>query len=423
MQVTRGMRRQSMKLARRRDRLPADALIAGVDLAKKESVVIFSRAADRRRLGKLTITTDRVGVERLVARAAELRERHGLGELVVAMEPTSHFWKIVARALETAGVRYVLVQSFVVAMSRELDNLTRDKTDARDAGLIADLAAELRFTDTQLPVGPWAELDLLAEARDGRVVERGGAFQEQRALLELVWPTLLADCPDLAGTHLQALLRTGLTPQQVAALPESRFLVLLRRHHQPRRFLRWMARRLRAAARTVEVTPETAGAALRWRLAGERVALAEAAIGDLDVRMAELLEATGYGRLRGQLTGLGDVGLTNLLALSGDPARFDDGRCLVKLAGSNPTERSSGERQAAAGIHRRGRPILRVVAYQAAISLVRHNPDFRARYLPGRRRPAATADQEAGLRGAGQQASADALGARRQRRAVPERDR
>jgi len=28
------MRRQSMKLTRRRERLPADALIAGVDLAK-----------------------------------------------------------------------------------------------------------------------------------------------------------------------------------------------------------------------------------------------------------------------------------------------------------------------------------------------------------------------------------------------------
>lgn len=381
MQVTRGMRRQSMKLARHRAILPVDALIAGVDLAKKESVVIFTRAADRGRLGKLTIPTDRTGVERLVARAAELRERHGLGELVVAMEPTSHFWKIVARSLEVAGVRYVLVQSFVVAKSRELDNLTRDKTDARDASLIADLAAELRFTETQLPDGPWAELDLLAEARDRRSVERGAALQEQRALLELVWPRLLAECPDLAGTHLQALLRTGLTPGQIAVMPESRFLALLRRRHQPRRFLRWMGRRLRAAARDTEPTPETTGAVLRCRLAAERVLAADAAIAELDARMAVLLEATGYAWLRGQIRGLGDVGLANLLALVGDPARFDDGRCLVKLAGSNPTERSSGERHAPGGIHRRGRPTLRLVAYQAAISLVRYNPDFRARYL------------------------------------------
>jgi transposase len=367
MQVTRGMRRQSMKLARRRERLPADALIAGVDLAKKESVVVFVRASDRARVGKIRMSTDREGTERLVARGRELVAEHGTGPLVIAMEPTSHFWKPVARAAEAAGVGYVLVQGFVVATGRELDDLTRDKTDARDAVLIADLAAELRFTETRLPEGPWAELDLLADARDARRVERAAALQEVRALLELVWPGLLRACPSLDGTHLQALLRTGLTPGQVAALPARRFEALLRRHHHGR-FLRWMAGRLHAAA-------------LRWRLAAERVALADVAITDLDRRMVELLELTGYGWLRGQVRGLGDPTLAALLALTGDPARFDDARCLVKLAGSNPTERSSGERQAAGGIHRRGRPVLRYVAYHAAVCLVRHEPEFRRRYL------------------------------------------
>jgi transposase len=380
MQVTRGMRRQSSKLARRRERLPADALIAGVDLAKKESVVVFVRASDRARVGRLRVTTDRVGTERLIARGQELARTHGTGPMVIAMEPTSHFWKPVARAAEAAGVGYLLVQSLVVARSREIDDLTRDKTDARDAVLIADLAAELRFTDTRLPEGPWAELDLLVDARDARRVERSAALQEIRALLELTWPGLLGACPDIIGTHLQALLRTGLTPGQLAVLPPCEFEALLRRHH-PRRFLRWMAGRLHAAARAVPVLPETPAAALRWRMAAERVALADEAIAGLDARMVELLEVTGYGWLRGQIRGLGDPTLAALLALTGDPARFDDARCLVKLAGSNPTERSSGEREAAGGIHRRGRPVLRFVAYQAAICLVRHEPDFRARYL------------------------------------------
>jgi transposase len=148
------MRRQSMKLARRRERLPADALIAGVDLAKKESVVVFLRAADRARVGRLRVTTDRAGTERLVARGRELVAEQGTGPLVIAMEPTSHSWKPVARAAEAAGVGYVLVQGMLVAKSREFDDLTPDKTDARDAVLIADLAAELRFTETRLPEGP-----------------------------------------------------------------------------------------------------------------------------------------------------------------------------------------------------------------------------------------------------------------------------
>jgi transposase len=373
------MRRRSEKQARRRERLPADALIAGVDLAKKEAVVVFVRASDRARVGKLVVSSDPAGWACLIARGRELVAEHRTGPLVAAMEPTSHFWKPLARASEVAGVGYVLVQGFVVAHARELDDLTRDKTDTRDAALIADLAAELRFTETRLPEGPWAELDLLVAARDARRVERSAALQELRALLELAWPGLLEACPDLAGTHLQALLRTGLTPQTVATLPARRFEALLRRHH-PRRFLRWMAGRLRAAARDVPELAETPAAALRWRLAAERVAHADSAIDELDARMVELLEQTGYGWLRGQIKGLGDRTLAALLALTGDPARYDDARCLVKLAGSNPTERSSGEREAAGGIHRRGRPVLRYVAYHAAVCLVRHEPEFRRRY-------------------------------------------
>lgn len=382
MQVTRGMRRRSEKLARRRQRLPVDALIAGVDLGKRESVVMLVSAIDRRRLGTMRIRTDVSGAERLVARGEELRERLGLGPLVVAMEPTSHFWKVMGRALERQDVPFVLVQSFVVARARQIDDLTRDKTDIRDAALIADLAAELRFTDTRLPVGPWADLELLAQARDDRMRERSAALQEQRALLELVWPRLLVTCPDLAGAHLQALLRSGRTPQDLAALPTLRVHRLVRRLLAPGlRFSPWMADRLQRAAGDTEPTPEVAAAALRWSQAAERVALADAAVMALDERLLARLEETGYGHLRGAIGGLGDVTLASLLALTGDPARFDDARCLVKTAGTNPTERSSGEREAPGGISRKGRPTLRVIAYQAAVNLVRHNADFTKRFV------------------------------------------
>jgi hypothetical protein len=199
------MRRRSEKQARRRQRLPADALVAGVDLAKKEVVVVYVRASDRARVGRLVVSSDPAGRARLIDRGRELAAAHGTGPLVVAMEPTSHFWKPLARAAEAAGVGYVLEQGFVVAHARELDDLTRDKTDTRDATLIADLAAELRFTETRLAEGPWAELELLVAARDARRIERAACLKEMRTLLELAWQGLLVACPALVGTHLQAL--------------------------------------------------------------------------------------------------------------------------------------------------------------------------------------------------------------------------
>lgn len=381
MKVTRGMQRRTAKLARRSELVTRETLVVALDLAKKESVVMLVRAADKARLGIARVPTSRAGVVELVRRARRVQERHHLSRLVLGMEATSHFWKVVAKVADELEVPYVIVQSFALARARELDDLTRDKTDQRDAALIADMVCDLRFTEARLERGPWAELRLLAEARQDRLVERGAALQEQRALLELVWPCLLEQLHDLDGSHLQATLRLGLTPLEVAALPVDEFSGRLREEHRPRRFLGWMAGRIWQAAQAAVHADELTAATVRWQQAAQRVLAAERATAVLDQRMGLAFEATGLGWMRGQIRGLGDVLLVNLFALVGDVHRFDDARCLPKLAGSNPTERSSGEVQAAGGIHRRGRPTMRVLAYQAAVCLVHHHPDFQARFV------------------------------------------
>lgn len=386
MKITRGMRRRTAKLVRRSEIVTRETLVAGIDIAKRESVVVFVRASDKVRLGRLRIPTSGEGIGQVVRRAEQFLGQPGCERLVLAMETTGHYWKILARSAERLGLPYVTVQSFVVARARELDDLTRDKTDQRDASLIADLACELRFNEVQLESGPWAELRSLADVRDRYRVEERAALQEQRALLELTWPELLRETPDLAGSHLQAMLRLGRSPIEIAALGRARFGALLRREHVGR-FLPWMAGRLFAAARLAQPADQSPAATLRLQLAAQRHRAGEIAVERLDVELAAAFEETGLGWLRGQIRGLGDTLLHNLLALSGDPRRLDDARCMVKLAGSNPTERSSGEQQAAGGIHRRGRPLLRLLAHQAAVCLVRHNGDFGARFLALTTRP------------------------------------
>ncbi|PZS36345.1 MAG: IS110 family transposase [Pseudonocardiales bacterium] len=367
-------------MARRAALVGSDTLIAGIDLAKRESVVVFIRAKDKARLGKLRIPTTREGVAELERRGRLMMEREGLTRLVLGMEPTDHYWKVVCRAGERLGIGYAIVQSFVVARARELDDLTRDKTDHRDAALIADLVADLRFTDVRLESGAWLALRSYADARARYRVERASALQEQRSLLELAWPELLRVVLDLRGCHLQAALRLGLTPSEIARIPLHRFTSRLRIKQRAHRFSPEMSRRIWEAARAAREEPEAVSAALRWQLAGERAQAAELAISRLDVRMREAFAATGLDWMRGQIRGLGEILLTNLLAFSGDPRRLDDAACMLKLAGSNPTERSSGEQVAAGGIHRRGRPSLRLLAFQAATCLLRHNPEFQIRY-------------------------------------------
>lgn len=281
----------------------------------------------------------------------------------------------------------MIVQSMVLARSRELEDLTRDKNDPRDAALIGELVVDLRFTEAQLESGVWAELRLLAEAHSERGIEQRAALAEQRAFLELVWPELLRQVPDLTGRHLQSTLRLGLTPMAIGSLTCRKFAARLRQEYGPKHFQNGMATRIWKAAQAGRLYDETSAAMLRVQQAGQRLLAAQQAAEVLRERMASVFVETGLSWMRGQLQGLGDAQLINLLALSGDPRRFDDAACMCKLAGSNPTERSSGEVTASGGIHRRGRTTLRFVAHQAAVNLVRHHPDFSARFRALTARP------------------------------------
>ena len=103
-------------------------------------------------MGQLTIPTSTEGLSTLVHQANRLRDRFHLSRLVVAMEPCAD-WRILARAALALDVPTVFVQSFALARSREIDDLTRDKNDLRDARLIAELVAERKFIDMQAPTG------------------------------------------------------------------------------------------------------------------------------------------------------------------------------------------------------------------------------------------------------------------------------
>lgn len=64
----------------------------------------------------------------------------------------------------------------------------------------------------------------------------------------------------------------------------------------------------------------------------------------------------------------------------GDLTRYEDWRQIRKLAGFNLTENSSGSRKGKTGISKRGRPGLRNLLYQASLTLVAKNPQFKALY-------------------------------------------
>ena len=103
-------------------------------------------------------------------------------------------------------------------------------------------------------------------------------------------------------------------------------------------------------------------------------------LAETEQRMTGILDQLQLTSLVGSIQGLSAVGAAAILAESGDPARFDSARALVKHAGLCPRANESGAYAGTTRISGRGRPALRLAAWRAVWGALHANPVLRARH-------------------------------------------
>jgi transposase len=278
----------------------------------------------------------------------------------------------------------------VSSWSRRTEDLTHDKTDEKDAVLIARLTAQLRCYVPE-PVDPtWARLRHLGARRDQLIGEANSQIQQIRDLLECVWPAALdtAQQPFRSQTWTAALTvvvnRDGGEFVRTRRLGPARFEQAVRREITrrggQRPSLRILRRLFTALTDPAGVTAARAGALERvqllladWQHTTERLADAEA-------RMTGVLDELGLTGLVTSIPGLSAVGAAAILAQAGDPRRFTTARALVKHAGLAPREKTSGTFTGRTKLTGQGRPGLRLAAWRAVWAARLSNPVYAARY-------------------------------------------
>jgi len=159
--LSRGDCNRNERLARLRELVPAGNAIVGIDLADvKQAIVVTdhdSQVLARRRLLCRAWQLGEVLDWALVkAKAA------GFASVTVACEPTGHRWRVLDQLAAERGLSLVCVQPLLVWRAREAEDLTWDKSDPKDAVIIARLAAQLCCYEPNGPArsmpgyGTWA---------------------------------------------------------------------------------------------------------------------------------------------------------------------------------------------------------------------------------------------------------------------------
>ena len=350
-----------------------------MDVASAEHQAVVLTAAGQR-LTRFRIPHARAGLEARLRRTMPAALGRGGGTRVFAFEATGHVWEAVAYVLRARGERYVVVNPLATFRVREARQLSREKTDLTDAEQIAELCRTGLVTRTQLEARPylalrraWGEYRRLREERARRKV----LVAHQ---LYGLFPECLRVWADLLQPGALAVLRTGLTPAALAALSLSEFVAQVRAHRAGHRIWRVkLAQVHREAAETIACPDGLDALARDVQRAVARMdgltAHMTAVAAEIDVVLAELEAVPSLCTI----PGLGWASVAGLLAHVGAITKYRHGRQLIKLAGTNPSRRDTGQTVGRGQrMSRRGRAGLREVLYLATLSCLPHHPRIRA---------------------------------------------
>jgi len=387
--LSRGDRNRNARLARLRQLLPFDHAIVGIDLADdKQAAVVTDH--DSRVIARRRVSARAWELGDLLDWAVAKAFAAGFASVTVACEPTGHRWRVLDQLAAGRGLALVCVQPLLVYRSREGEDLTRDKSDPKDAVLIARLAGELRCYEPERADAVWARLRHLGARRRQLTTDATAQVNQIRDLLECAWPAVLgaSGSPFRSTTWCAALAvvldRCAGDLSRVVRLGPARFEGAVRRE-----LPRWGAVRpcLRIVRAACAALRDPAGVMVHRPGALERAHLALgdwrdtcARLAGAEARMVAVLDDLGLTALVTTIAGLTPAGAAAILAETGDPARFASPRSLVKHAGLCPRDNASGEHQGKTSISGRGRPGLRLAAWRAVWAAMPNNPVMAARF-------------------------------------------
>ena len=387
--VSRGDRNRNARLARLRSAVPVSNAIVGIDLADRKQMVVVTDH-DSKVLARRTFRCKAWDLGAALDWAAERAAKAGFVGVTVACEPTGHRWRVLGQLAEQRGMPLVCVQPAASAWARKSEDLTTDKTDDKDAVLIARLVAQLRCYLPEPVDETWGRLRHLGTRREQLIEEHVRCVQQVRDLLECVWPAALeaAKHPFKSTTWVAAMTvvveRDGGDLERTRRLGAARFERAVRKEVARRGKIRPC---LRIVRRLFTALSDPAGVLAHRPAAFERIAWviddwdhAKAKLVDTETRMKSVLDELELTELATSIDGLSPVGAAAILAETGDLTRFTSARAVVKHAGLAPRERKSGTFAGRARVTGAGRPLLRAAAWRAVWGCLQTNRVYAARY-------------------------------------------
>jgi len=307
----------------------------------------------------------------------KLQQDHHKTDIVFGLEPTGHYWFPLMDFLQSQGIKVVSVNPYHVNKSKELEDNSPTKSDYKDAKVIADLVRNGRYTKPKLPEGVYADLRTTMNLREKVIGNLKQVALRIQNWLDRFFPEYMDVFKDWKGKASLTTLRYFPMPQDIVALGANEIMVKWKTKINGGIGLKRAEKLVACARHSIGLTEGLTGARLELESLLEQYELYNRQLEKIMEAVGEQLEKISGVTEMSTIPGVGVVTLAGFLAEVGDLSNYDHPQQIIRLAGLNLMENSSGKRKGRTTITKRGRSRLRALLFRCVLPMVAKNKAFK----------------------------------------------
>jgi transposase len=370
----RGLRSSRVKAVKK------DTLIVTVDVGMASNMG-YCTTADGRDIKPFKFGNTREGFDKLWSIVVVNKNRFKCNEVIVGYESTGPYAEPFVDYLRSKPVTIVQVNPMHTKRVKEINNNSPLKTDEKDPRVIADIVRLGHALSVVVPEGDAAYLRRLNNARERHIKERTALLNQLHQLVFIIFPEFKMVIKDIKIKTARSILKHCTTPERIGATNRETLGEEMRKRSSGKFGVEHAGLLISLARDTIGIKEGVAGVGMDIHHILMQLEATDGFVAEIESEMEKTLTRIPYSTRILSMKGLGTVTVAGLIGEVGDFTKFKTQSEIMKLAGLDLYEISSGKRKGQRRISKRGRSLLRKILCYAAISTIRKNGIMHSYYM------------------------------------------
>jgi transposase len=345
-------------------------MIVTIDVGKMTHYGYF-RAVDGRDMRSFPFYNTQKSFDEFWAKALHFKQQMDLEEIVVGFESTGPYAEPLMNFFVKKPVRLVQVNPMHTKRLKELTGNSPNKTDSKDPRVIADVISLGHALTVVVPEGPAAELRRLTQARQRAIKNRTAMVNQLHHIVYVIFPEFTQAFKKITSKTSLYLLKNCPFPADIVDLGCEGLHLLLKEAKLGRLNRGQVKALFEAAASSTGIQEGGKSILEEIQHLVSCIERDSQFIDHLERQMKKYLHQIPYSESILSIKGIGTVTVAGLIGEVGDFRQFKTIAEIMKLAGLDLYEMSSGKHQGQRHISKRGRAFFRKLLFFIAINTIR----------------------------------------------------